>query len=57
MTVLVQIAILIVLGGIVLLAFTYLAEFFIPLIVAVVLLFVAYLILHYLIGGNITITI
>ena len=54
MTILVRVALLVVIGGIVLLAFTYLAEFFIPLIVAVVLLFVAYLIFHYLIGGTIT---
>jgi len=58
MTVLVKVAILVVVGGIIILAVTYLAEFFIPLIVGLVLLFVAYLILQYLLGGHtITLTI
>ena len=51
MTITLKIVLVVVFLGVVLLAISYLAEFFIPLIIGIVLLVIAYFIYRYLTTG------
>lgn len=49
---LLRIIIIIVVGGLLFLAFTYLVEFFLPLITAIALIIIAYIIYRFSITGS-----
>ncbi|HVZ58289.1 MAG TPA: hypothetical protein VG935_00845 [Patescibacteria group bacterium] len=50
----IRIVLLIVVAGLVILAFTYLLEFFVPLIIAAILLVIAYFIYRFVTTGTLS---